>query len=223
MRNELRREFSSATGAAAHKRRPIALGVLLGVVGLLVSLLPATFALEERLGLGLLFTLRGPLPSPSEVAVVGISGESAACLRDEWVARGIIHSDDGCPRSSPISPDWMMDRGPSGLPGEGRWRGYVNAALQRPYSALFARLSPLVLLAAPSFDVVLRWRTEQERKLRERLQREGGDASRVMDDAQIARFISHYERITRHILSEMPARADHLIALDADRRARWQR
>ena len=107
--------------------------------------------------------------------------------------------------------------------GEGRWRGYVNAALQGPYSALFARLSPLVLLAAPSFDVVLRWRTEQERKLRERLQREGGDASRVMDDAQIARFISHYERITRHILSEMPARADHLIALDADRRARWQR
>ena len=80
MRNELRREFSSATGAAAHKRRPIALGVLLGVVGLLVSLLPATFALEERLGLGLLFTLRGPLPPPSEVAVVGISGESAAAL-----------------------------------------------------------------------------------------------------------------------------------------------
>jgi len=107
--------------------------------------------------------------------------------------------------------------------GEGRWRGYVNAALQGPYAPLFARLSPLVLLAAPSFEVVLRWRTEQERKLRERLQREGGDASRVMDDAQIGRFISHYERITRHILSEMPARADHLIALDADRHARWLR
>lgn len=107
--------------------------------------------------------------------------------------------------------------------GEGRWRGYVNEALEGRYAALFARLSPMVLLAAPSFEVVLAWRTEQEHKLRQRLAREGGDGSRVMSDAQVARFISHYERITRHILEEMPARADHLIALDADRRARWLR
>jgi D-glycerate 3-kinase len=106
---------------------------------------------------------------------------------------------------------------------DGRWRGYVNAALRGPYAPLFARLSPLVLLAAPSFEVVLQWRTEQEHKLRERLQREGGEASRVMDDTQIARFISHYERVTRHILDEMPQRADHLIALDAGRRAQWRR
>lgn len=103
---------------------------------------------------------------------------------------------------------------------DGRWRAYVNTALQGRYSPLFARLSPLVLLQAPSFEVVLRWRTEQEHKLRERLQREGGDATRVMSDAQIARFISHYERITRHILAEMPARAEHLIALEASRHAR---
>jgi len=106
---------------------------------------------------------------------------------------------------------------------DGRWRAYVNAALRERYARLFARLSPLVLLQAPSFEVVLHWRTEQEHKLRERLQREGGDATRVMDDAQIARFISHYERITRHILAQMPARADHLIALDASRHAQWLR
>ncbi len=106
---------------------------------------------------------------------------------------------------------------------DGRWRAYVNAALRERYARLFARLSPLVLLQAPSFEVVLRWRTEQEHKLREKLQREGGDATRVMDDAQIARFISHYERITRHILAQMPARADHLIALDASRHAQWLR
>lgn len=107
--------------------------------------------------------------------------------------------------------------------GGGRWRAYVNEALLGRYASLFARLSPLVLLAAPSFEVVLAWRTQQEHKLRERLAREGGDGSRVMSDAQVARFISHYERITRHILEEMPARADHLIALDADRRAQWLR
>jgi D-glycerate 3-kinase len=106
---------------------------------------------------------------------------------------------------------------------DGRWRGYVNTALASRYRALFDRLSPLVLLAAPSFEVVQRWRGEQERRLREKLAREGGDASRVMDDEAIARFIAHYERVTRHILAEMPQRADHVILLDAQRGARYLR
>ncbi|MEO6366361.1 MAG: kinase [Steroidobacteraceae bacterium] len=104
---------------------------------------------------------------------------------------------------------------------DGRWRGFVNEALATRYPALFNRLSPLVLLKAPSFEVVQAWRSEQEHKLRDRLAREGGDASRVMDDAAIARFISHYERVTRHILEEMPHRADHVIMLDERRNARW--
>jgi len=41
-----------------------------------------------------------------------------------------------------------------------------------------------------------------------------------MDDAGVARFISHYERITRHILEEMPARADVVVELDATRAPR---
>jgi D-glycerate 3-kinase len=110
------------------------------------------------------------------------------------------------------------DEDPRGL-----WRGYVNDALAGPYRPFFDRLSPMVLLAAPSFEVVQGWRAEQEHKLRDRLAREGGDASRVMDDAGIARFIAHYERVTRNILAEMPARADHLISLDVSRTARWIR
>jgi D-glycerate 3-kinase len=102
---------------------------------------------------------------------------------------------------------------------DGRWRRHVNDALASAYRPLFDALRPLVLLAAPSFDVVYRWRLEQEHKLRARLQREGGDPGRVMDDAQVARFIAHYERVTRHILAEMPDRADALVRLDAQRRA----
>jgi D-glycerate 3-kinase len=105
----------------------------------------------------------------------------------------------------------------------GSWRRYVNEVLTTRYTALFNRLAPLALLAAPSFEVVQTWRTEQEHKLRERLEREGGDASRVMSDAGIARFIAHYERVTRNILAEMPGRADHLIQLDPHRTARWIR
>lgn len=98
------------------------------------------------------------------------------------------------------------------------WRTYANDALAGPYQHLFDRLDLFVLLQAPSFEVVLDWRREQERKLRERLAREGGDASRVMSDAQVRSFIAHYERLTRWILAEMPCRADVVVSLDADRR-----
>ncbi|HEX5377408.1 MAG TPA: kinase, partial [Phenylobacterium sp.] len=102
---------------------------------------------------------------------------------------------------------------------EGRWRAYANDALAGPYRALFDRLDLFVLLQAPSFEVVLEWRREQERKLRERLAREGADPGRAMSDEAVARFIAHYERITRWILDEAPGRADIVVRLDAGRRA----
>jgi len=97
---------------------------------------------------------------------------------------------------------------------DGRWRRYVNDALSGEYQRLFAPIDFLVLLAAPSFDVVARWRTEQERELR--AARPAGAA--VMTDQQIDRFIQHYERLTRHILDEMPSRADLVLRLDENRR-----
>jgi D-glycerate 3-kinase len=99
-----------------------------------------------------------------------------------------------------------------------RWRAYANDALAGSYQALFGRLDLFVLLQAPSFEVVLDWRREQERKLRERLTREGLGASNAMGDEAVARFIAHYERITRWILREAPGRADIVVRLDAERR-----
>lgn len=98
----------------------------------------------------------------------------------------------------------------SGEDPDGRWRRYVDRQLAEPYQALFSRLDALFLLAAPGFEVVRAWRSEQEHKLRERT---GGG----MDDAAIARFIAHYERLTRWILDEMPARVDWTIRLASDR------
>jgi D-glycerate 3-kinase len=97
---------------------------------------------------------------------------------------------------------------------DGRWRRYVNDALGGEYQRLFAKIDLLVLLAAPSFDVVFKWRTQQEEELRSQTQ---GDRSGVMSDAQIARFIQHYERLTKHVLIEMPPRADLVIRLGEDR------
>jgi D-glycerate 3-kinase len=106
---------------------------------------------------------------------------------------------------------------------DGVWRAYVNAALAGPYRSLFDGLDLLVLLQAPGFEVVLAWRQEQERKLRERLAREGAGGKRAMSDAEVAGFIAHYERLTRWILAEMPARADVVVALDAERNGSLQK
>jgi len=101
---------------------------------------------------------------------------------------------------------------------DGRWRTYVNDRLASDYQQLFSYLDALVLLAAPTFDVVAGWRKQQEHALREQLLSRAVDASGVMSDEQIDRFVQHYERITRHILNEMPLRADLTVRLDAERR-----
>jgi adenylate cyclase len=53
---------------------------VLAILGLLASWLPVGSTLEEGLGLGLLFTVRGPLPSPTQVAVVGVSRDAARAV-----------------------------------------------------------------------------------------------------------------------------------------------
>jgi len=102
----------------------------------------------------------------------------------------------------------------------GTWRRAVNAALAGPYADLFALIDRLVLLAAPDFAIVADWRLEQELTLRRQLLAEGRDPTGLMDQAAIARFVQHYERLTRAILAEMPDRADLTIHLDHRRWAR---
>ncbi|MFM5895180.1 MAG: kinase [Novosphingobium sp.] len=94
---------------------------------------------------------------------------------------------------------------------EGIWRTYANDALTGPYRALFGRIDRLVLLAAPDWSVVAQWREQQESELR-------AVSLGAMTPQQVQRFIQHYERLTRWILAEMPARADLVVRLDADRR-----
>ena len=95
-----------------------------------------------------------------------------------------------------------------------RWRTWVNARLAGDYAALWRRFDALVMLAAPSFDIVARWRDEPERALRKR------GAPRAMSRAALHRFLMHYERLSRHALRTLPALADIVVTLDASRRVR---
>lgn len=103
---------------------------------------------------------------------------------------------------------------------DGVWRRYVNAALAGPYRPLFARIDHLTLFLAPDFNVVTRWRQDQERDLSVACPSADDGAVRTMDDSQLEEFVQHYERLTRHIMAEMPSRADCVVSLGPDREVR---
>jgi D-glycerate 3-kinase len=107
--------------------------------------------------------------------------------------------------AAPINP-LERERDRNGL-----WRRTINDALARDYAPLRARLDALIVLKAPSFDVVLDWRCEQEAGLMKR------DAVPPERRAALAVFIQHYERLTRHMIDGGVA-ADLVVALDRDRR-----
>lgn len=94
---------------------------------------------------------------------------------------------------------------------DGRWRRWVNARLGAEYAALWRRLDRLVMLEAPGFAVVTRWRDEQECALRRRR------APQAMDATALQRFLMHYERLSRHALRVLPALADLRVQLRPDR------
>ena len=86
----------------------------------------------------------------------------------------------------------------------GVWRRYANERLRAEYAEVFGLIDRLVMLREPDMETILANRREQERKLR--AARPSGEG--VMDDAAVVRFVQFYERLTRSMLEEMPARAD---------------
>ena len=95
---------------------------------------------------------------------------------------------------------------------DGGWRRWCNGALGRDYPALWACIDRLLVLQAPSFDVVAGWRWEAEQALA--ATRPGTPA---MDRAAIERFVQHYERISRQALRTLPGIADRVVVLDRRR------
>jgi D-glycerate 3-kinase len=95
------------------------------------------------------------------------------------------------------------------------WRRAFNAELAGATGALFAQIDRLVYLRPPGWETVYNWRCQQEHAYLKTDQPAG--ASAAMTDAQVARFIAHYERMTRHMIAEMPDRADLTVQLDEAR------
>ena len=97
---------------------------------------------------------------------------------------------------------------------DGVWRREVNRRLATDYAGLFERIDLLVMLKVESFEAVRANRLLQEQKLA----RSDPGGAALMNEAALDRFLMHYERLTRWMLAEMPARADVLIEIGADQR-----
>ncbi|HXD35173.1 MAG TPA: kinase [Rhodanobacter sp.] len=93
---------------------------------------------------------------------------------------------------------------------DGTWRRWVNKQL-RGYQPLWRKFDALIVLQAPNWDIVRRWRGEQEEELLAR------HAPLAMDAAAMARFLMHFERLSRHALATLPALADTVVEYDDDR------
>lgn len=94
---------------------------------------------------------------------------------------------------------------------DGRWRHYVNQQLAGGYTEYWQLLQPLIWLQAPDWQAICRWRSNQEESLKQ--QRGAG-----MSEAELARFMLSFQRLTEASWQQLPARAHYIITLDQQQR-----
>ena len=70
----------------------------------------------------------------------------------------------------------------------GIWRRWSNEQIQQNYLPLWSLIDDWVLLQPPEFAQVLQWRRQQELAL---------PSAQRMSEAQLQRFIQHYQRLTQ--------------------------
>ena len=92
---------------------------------------------------------------------------------------------------------------------QGHWRRHIEQALRGGYAKLNAQLDAIVFLQVPDLAAVRRWRLQQEAER---------PAAQRMTEAQVFRFVAHYERVTLRMLATLPKTADVVVELDAAHR-----
>jgi D-glycerate 3-kinase len=143
-----------------------------------------------------------------------ISGPIDLILFEGWCV--------GTPSQDPAQLDLAVNALERDEDAGGVWRRWVNQQLAGAYAGLFASLDRLIFLQAPDFDCVPQWRRQQEAD-NVRDPAACVDSKAAMTAADLARFIAHYERLSRHALAVLPAQADVVIELDRQRTPRQVR
>ena len=125
-------------------------------------------------------------------------GRPEAILVDAWCLGALP-----APPSPPLNAVEEEDM-------SGVWRETQNEFLRTSYGEWFAEFDAIVYLQAPNWDIVRRWRGQQEVTLR-------GRPLTADEEAWIDRFIMHYERITRSMMAGNHSAAT-IVRVDEERR-----
>ena len=89
------------------------------------------------------------------------------------------------------------------------WRKKVNNELKKNYMPIFKKIDKLIYLKVPSFKYILKWRTQQEKKLDF-----FSSGKKIMSPHEIKDFIMYYERISKKMLSEYHKFSDIVVSID---------
>lgn len=89
----------------------------------------------------------------------------------------------------------------------GAWRRWVNQQLAEHYVPLWSQIDFWIHLRVPSFAEVVAWRTQQEQQI---------PAAQRMSEAQVRRFIEHYQRLTEHLWATPPQGPGLVVELGRD-------
>jgi D-glycerate 3-kinase len=181
---------------------------------------------DVQLGIDIINSLKaGDLDKPTKIPVFdkSIDDRCPTAVWQEWVGPvDVIVFEGWCVGAIPQNAEALqapvnaLERVED---ANADWRRYVNRQLEERYQALFGMVDALVMLKVPSMEAVYEWRSLQEKKLAERVKyifdtQQPTDHLRIMNEDEIIRFIQHYERLTRHMLAEMPDRADITLVLN---------
>lgn len=131
-------------------------------------------------------------------------GRPSAILIDAWCLAALPQ--DEAALAAPVNT-LEADHDP-----DGGWRRAVNGSVGGAYADFTARFDAVLFLRAPSFDVVLDWRCQQEADLLG----VSADALPAVERERLAGFIRYFERLTRHMLAGGLA-ADVVVQLDLNR------
>ncbi|MES1156833.1 MAG: kinase [Alphaproteobacteria bacterium] len=128
-------------------------------------------------------------------------GQPEAILVDGWCMGALRES--GASRAQPINALEAEED------ADGVWRRLIENALVTDYASFFSQFDAIIYLQAPSFEIVRRWRGQQEEEML-------GRAMTAEESFKLDRFIQHYERVTRSMLAGN-LRADWIVRLDENR------
>ena len=94
------------------------------------------------------------------------------------------------------------------------WRRFVNQQLQSKYKKLYNQLNCLLYLRVKKFNLLIKWRVKQEKKLW--LKNQKLSNNKIMNEKQVIKFMQTYQRVTQNMIKSTHRYASIIFNLNND-------